>query len=134
MISASEALTLIKANPKVAIVGLSPKEDRPSYHVGQFLAGHDFKITPIHPAHPEIMGFAAKASLAELSPGEVDWIDLFLNPDRLMDLVDEIKRLKPKLVWCQIGVVNEEFNALIEGAGIPLIANVCPKIEWSRHG
>ena len=129
-----EALEIIKNNKKVAIIGLSPKNDRPSYHVGEFLMGLDFQITPVHPMHEEILGNKAIKSLEELTPGQVDWIDIFLNPTRLMPLVDEIVRLQPKLVWCQIGVVNEEFNQTLEAAGIAVIADHCPKIEWSIHG
>lgn len=133
MLTASQAVKIIKENTKVAIVGLSPKEDRPSFRVGHFLLDHGQSIIPIHPSHDEIIGLAAKPSLADLEPGEVDWIDLFVNPARLMDLMDDILRLKPKLVWCQLGVVNEEFNAKLEEAGIDYIADHCPKIEWSLH-
>ena len=132
MISAQEAIEFIKSNKKVAIVGLSPKDDRPSHHVGRFLQDLGFEITPIHPAHAEIIGCAAKASLAELAPGEVDWIDLFVNPTRLADLLPEIKRLQPKLVWCQLGVISEAFNAEVEAMGIKLIVDHCPKIEWGK--
>ncbi|OGH04424.1 MAG: hypothetical protein A2600_03980 [Candidatus Lambdaproteobacteria bacterium RIFOXYD1_FULL_56_27] len=134
MLTPAQATALIKSHPKVAIVGLSPKDDRPSYHVGQFLARNGFQITPIHPAHDEILGFPAKKSLTELAPGEVDWVDLFLNPSRLMDLLPELKRLRPKLVWCQLGVVDEAFNAALDEAKIPYIADRCPKIEWSQQG
>jgi len=133
-ISGKEALEYIQAHKKVAVVGLSPKVDRPSYRVGNFMQELGFEITPIHPAHSEILGCAAKASLADLQPGEVDWIDLFVNPTRLMDLLPEILRLKPGLVWCQLGVVDAEFNHAVEKAGISLIFDHCPKIEWGLHG
>ncbi|MDX2470168.1 MAG: CoA-binding protein [SAR324 cluster bacterium] len=127
----AKAIDLIKENKKVAIIGLSPKDDRPSYHVGEFLIGHGLEITPVHPVHEEILGLKAVKNLSQLAPGQVDWIDIFLNPKRLMDLLPEILRLQPKLVWCQIGVVDEEFNSAILDAGINLIFNHCPKIEWS---
>ena len=121
----------IKENKKVAILGLSPKDDRPSYHVGQFLMGHGFTVTPVHPMHEEILGMKAIKSLSELEPDQVDWLDLFLNPKRLTELLPEILRLKPKLVWCQLSVVNEEFNSALLDAGINLIFDHCPKIEWN---
>jgi len=134
MISSANAVQFIKSNPKVAIVGLSPKTDRPSFHVGSFLSSHGFKITPINPNADEILGFASKSSLADLSPGDVDWIDIFLNPARLMGILPDILRLRPKLVWCQIGVVNEEFRQRLEQEGIQFIEDKCPAIEWSAQG
>ncbi|OGG94633.1 MAG: hypothetical protein A2527_05460 [Candidatus Lambdaproteobacteria bacterium RIFOXYD2_FULL_50_16] len=130
MLDSKTAIEWIKKHKKVAIVGLSPKDDRPSYHVGQFLMAQGFEVTPIHPAHAEILGRPAKASLAQLAPGEIDWLDLFLNPSRLMDLLPEITRLKPGMVWCQLGVVDEEFNRKVEALGVLLVSDRCPKIEW----
>jgi predicted CoA-binding protein len=69
-----------------------------------------------------------------LDSGEVDWIDFFVNPGKLPEFIDEVIRLRPKLVWCQIGVVNADFNAAMEKAQIPFIVDLCPKIELERSG
>ncbi len=132
MINIEEALDIIRKNKTVAVLGLSPKTDRPSYKVGSFLFEKSFKIIPVNPAYDEILGQTGVKNLSELEPGSVDWLDLFVNPVRLMDLVGDIVRLSPKLVWCQIGVVNEDFNQALENAKIPYIADVCPKIEWDK--
>ena len=134
MLTAHEAVEVINQYKKVAIVGLSPKEDRPSFKVGNFMKNQGFEITSVNPGpFEEIIGRKNYRSLAELNPGDVDWIDLFVNATRLMGLLDEILRLKPKLVWCQLGVVNEAFNAELDKAGIPYIADACPKIELGGH-
>ena len=134
MLTAQEAVELINQYKKVAIVGLSPKEDRPSFRVGNFMKDQGFDITSVNPGpFDEIIGLKNHRSLAELNPGDVDWVDLFVNPTRLMGLLDDIKRLKPKLVWCQLSVVNDEFNAELDKAGIPYIADACPKIELGGH-
>jgi uncharacterized protein len=134
MLTAQEAVELINQYKKVAIVGLSPKEDRPSFRVGNFMKDQGFDITSVNPGpFDEIIGIKNHRSLAELNPGDVDWVDLFVNPTRLMGLLDDIKRLKPKLVWCQLSVVNDEFNAELDKAGIPYIADACPKIELGGH-
>ena len=130
MLTAQEAVELINQYKKVAIVGLSPKEDRPSNQVGRFLIDKGFNVVPINPGSDEILGQKCKKSLTELNPDEVDWIDLFVNPTRLADLLEEVVRLSPKLVWCQIGVVNEAFNQRLEKERIPYIADVCPKQAW----
>ena len=124
------ALAFIKDNKRVAVVGLSPKEDRPSNQVGRFLMDKGFSVIPINPVSEEILGQKCKKSLAELIPDEVDWLDLFVNPNRLGDLLEEVVRLSPKLVWCQIGVVNEVFNQRLEKEKIPYIADICPKQVW----
>lgn len=133
MLTAEEATNFIMENKNVAIVGLSPKEDRPSYRVGKFLQENDFKITPVNPVYREILGETSLKSLSFLEKNQVDWIDLFVNPQKLMEFVDEIIRLSPKLVWCQLGVVNDHFNKKLEEAGIPYIADRCPKIELEKR-
>ena len=126
------ALAFIRDNKRVAIVGLSPKEDRPSNQVGRFLIDKGFNVVAINSGSEEILGQKCQKSLAELSPDEVDWIDLFVNPNRLDDLQEEVVRLSPKFVWCQIGVVNEAFNQRLEKEKIPYIADVCPKQVWKK--
>lgn len=129
-VDVEDALAFIKDNKRVAVVGLSPKEDRPSNQVGSFLIDRGFNVVPVNPGPDEILGQKCKKSLADLSPDEVDWIDLFVNPTRLGDLLEDVVRLSPKLVWCQIGVVNEAFNQRLEKEKIPYIADVCPKQVW----
>jgi hypothetical protein len=132
MLNVTQALDFIRQNKKVAIVGLSPKEDRPSYRVAKFLIDKGFDIIPINPGYQAILGKPCLKQLTDLAPGAVDWVDLFVNPKRLMDLATGITTLSPKLVWCQIGVVNHQFNQSLEKAGIPYIADVCPKMEWEQ--
>jgi len=124
------ALDLIKQNERVAVVGISPKPDRPSNRVGKFLIEKGFRVVPINPGHKEILGHECKKSLGDLSPGEVDWIDMFVKSERLKDFLDDILRLSPKLVWCQIGVVDEDFNHRLEQEQISYIADICPKQVW----
>lgn len=132
MWTVTQALQFIQQHKKVAIVGLSPKEDRPSFRVASFLLEKGFDITPINPGCKAVFGRPCLKQLSELTPGSVDWVDLFVNPQRLMDLLEEIIALSPKLVWCQIGVVNQQFNQALSEAGIPFIADVCPKLEWEK--
>ena len=132
MLEIDKALSLIKEFKKVALVGMSAKTDRPSNRVGRFLMDKGFEVIPVNPGLKEIEGLKCRGSLADLTSNEIDWIDIFLNPNRLETLLPEIIRLSPKLVWCQIGVVNESFNQQLEKANIPYIANLCPKMEWQN--
>jgi len=129
-LNVDEALEIIRHHKRVAMVGLSPNTDRPSHKVAVFLLEKGFEIIPVNPVQKEILGRKCIASLEELDPEVVDWIDLFVSPARLADLANDIIRLSPMLVWCQIGVVNEAFNRRMRNAQIPYIADVCPKMEW----
>jgi predicted CoA-binding protein len=131
-LNVDEAMEIIRHHKRVAIVGLSPKEDRPSFRVGQFLLEKGFTVIPVNPVHKEIMGRPSVASLAELDPDSIDWVDFFVAPGRLPDFGNDIIRLSPKLVWCQLGVVNPDFNERLENAQIPFISDACPKIEWKE--
>ena len=133
MLTKTDALNFIKKHKKVAIVGLSPKTDRPSYRVGSFLIEKGFDIIPVNPAFEEILGKECVKSLGDLNPGDIDWIDLFVNPMRLMGLSQDIIQLSPKLVWCQLKIVNETFNQTMENENIPLIVDACPKIELGKN-
>lgn len=132
-LTVDQALDIIRHHKRVAIVGLSPKPDRPSNRVGQFLLEKGFDIVPVNPVHKEILGQPGVAQLADLDSESIDWVDFFVGPARLPDFANDIIRLSPKLVWCQIGVVNEEFNQRLENAQIPFITDVCPKIEWKEE-
>lgn len=130
MLTPASALEALKQLKTVAIIGLSPKTDRPSYHVGEFLQNKNFKIIPVTPKGGEILGETSKLSLAEIEEGSVDCLDFFVNGAKLPNFTEEVLRIKPKLVWCQITVVNDDFAAAMEKAGIPYVMDVCPKLEW----
>jgi uncharacterized protein len=130
LLSVNEALEIIRHHRRVAVVGLSPNQNRPSHKVAEFLIEKGFDILPVNPGHQTILGKPCVDGLADLEPEQVDWIDLFVSSQRLADLANDIIRLSPMLVWCQIGVVNEAFNRRMQNAQIPYIIDVCPKIEW----
>lgn len=129
MLKIVEALKIIEREKRVAVVGLSPKTDRPSYRVGKFLQDRGYKIIPVNPFYKEILGEKSVSKLSDLTPGSVGWVDMFVNPNRLMEFTDEIIELKPVLVWCQIGVVSVEFEREVEAAGIKVVMDRCPAID-----
>ncbi len=123
---------LLERVKSIAIVGASPKPARPAHQVQAFLQERGYEVFPVNPgqAGGEILGRPAYARLAEL-PRPVDMIDVFRNPAQVPKLVEEILALpwKPKLIWMQLGVVNEEAAAMARNAGIAVVMNRCPKIE-----
>lgn len=125
---------LAKVN-SIAVVGASSNPARPSYGVMAYLLDKGYFVTPVNPgqAGGDILGQDVAADLDEL-PGPVDMIDVFRNSAAIPALVDEILALdwKPKLVWMQLGVRDDESAARLEAAGIAVIMNRCPAIEL-RH-
>jgi uncharacterized protein len=119
----------------IAVLGASPNEARPSFGVMRFLIGKGYDITPVNPgqAGGEILGQSVVASLADLS-APVDMIDVFRASEAIPAIADEILALpwKPKLVWLQLGIRNDEAAAKLEAQGITVIMNRCPAIELNH--
>ncbi|MFW5990269.1 MAG: CoA-binding protein [Campylobacterales bacterium] len=123
---------VVKNSKTVAIVGLSPKEDKDSNKVGRYLQEHGYKIIPIYPKEDEILGEKVYRSLSDID-GEIDIVDIFRNAEAAGAIVDEaIKRGSIKCVWLQLGVVNNEAIKRAEDAGMKAIQNRCLKIEHGR--
>lgn len=112
----------------VAVVGISKKEDRDSHRVAAYLKAHGFKLVPVNPQLDEVLGEKCYARLADI-PFPVDVVDVFRKPSALVELAEEIIPIKPKAVWFQLGVVNNEAARKLEQAGIEVVQNACIKIE-----
>lgn len=111
---------------KLAVVGLSNKPDRPSYHVSEEMQARGHKIIPVTPKGDEILGEKVYRSLAEI-PFPVDVVQVFRAPEYAMDVVRDIARMetKPKVLWMQEGVVNDEAVAEAEKMGIRAVQDIC---------
>jgi len=108
----------------VAVVGLSPKADRPSYVVAQALQGYGYRIVPVRPAVDEVLGERAYAHLAAL-PGPVDLVDVFRAPEYVDEIVDACIAQKIPALWLQEGVVNEAAARRAQAAGIWVVMDRC---------
>ena len=119
----------------IAMVGASPNDVRPSYFVLKYLLAKGFSVFPINPGHAgkEILGRTVYASLADL-PQPVDMVDIFRAASAVPGIVDQVLKLDllPKVVWMQLGVRHDEAAARAEAAGIKVVMNRCPKIEYGK--
>lgn len=119
----------------IAMVGASANDVRPSFFVLKYLLAKGFSVFPINPGHAgkEILGRTVYARLANL-PGPVDMVDIFRGSAAVPGVLEEILRLDPlpKVIWMQLGVRNDEAAARAEAAGIKVVMNRCPKIEYGK--
>ncbi|MCA0031803.1 CoA-binding protein [Mesorhizobium sp. B263B2A] len=119
----------------IAMVGASANDVRPSYFVLKYLLAKGFSVFPINPgqAGKEILGRMTYARLADI-PEPIDMVDIFRAPAAVPGIVDEALLLDPlpKVIWMQLGVRHDEAAARAEAAGIKVVMNRCPKIEYGK--
>ncbi len=117
----------------IAIVGASPNWNRPSYFVMKYLQDKGYKVYPVNPraAGEEILGEKALASLADV-PETVDMIDIFRSSEAAGPVTDDAIAHGAKTVWMQLTVRNDEAAARAEAAGLDVVMDRCPKIEYAR--
>lgn len=126
---------ILNAVKTVAIVGASANDVRPSFFVTKYLIDKGYEVFPINPGHAgkEILGRMTYAKLADV-PAAIDMVDIFRASDAVPPIVDEALALTPvpKVIWMQLTVRHDEAAAKAEAAGIKVVMNRCPKIEYAR--
>ncbi|MHC4067748.1 MAG: CoA-binding protein [Planctomycetota bacterium] len=121
----------------IAMVGISPRWNRPSFFAMKYLQAKGYRIVPVNPgaAGQTILGETCYASLAEV-PGPIDMVDVFRDAEAAGAVVDEAIALKAdkgiRVVWMQLGIRNDAAAARGAAAGLTVIMNRCPKIEYGR--
>jgi predicted CoA-binding protein len=119
----------------IAMVGISPKDNRPSYFAFKYLQERGYRMIPVNPgqAGKQILGQKVYARLADI-PEPVDMVDIFRASEYVLPIVREALTLnpKPKVIWMQLTVRNDEAARLAEAAGLKVVMNRCPKIEYGR--
>ncbi len=117
----------------VAVVGISPKEDRPSYIVASYLKSKGYRIIPVRPDGDKILGEKVYRSLKEI-PEEigVEVVDIFRRSEDVPPIVDEAIQQKAKVIWMQEGVIHNEAKAKAEKAGLKVVMDRCMKKDHQR--
>jgi uncharacterized protein len=124
---------ILASSRVIAMVGASANTSRPSYFAMKYLQQKGFTVIPVNPgqAGNEILGEKVYASLAEIEV-PVDIVDIFRASDAALGITRDAIRIGAKVVWMQLGVRNEEAARLAEAAGLKVVMNRCPKIEYGR--
>lgn len=116
-----------------AVVGLSTDRTRTAWSIAELLQSRGKRIVPIHPDAPTVLGEQGYATLAEV-PFPVDVVDVFRRSEAAGEFADQAVAIGARGVWFQLGVVDEAAFGRTRAAGVPMVMDTCPAIEWRRRG
>ena len=124
---------ILTRNHTIAMVGASATTSRPSYFAMKYLKEKGFRIIPVNPGQEgqTILGEKVYGSLAAI-PDKVDIVDIFRNSEAALGITREAIAIGASVVWMQLGVRNDDAARLAEDAGLEVVMNRCPKIEYGR--
>lgn len=132
IINDDAGLRRILENHKViAMVGLSPKAERPSNGVARFLMARGYTVIPVNPGQKEILGQPCYPDLRSI-PVKVDMVDVFRNADDVPPIADEAIAIGAKSLWLQLGIIHAAAAEKAAAAGLDVVMDRCPKIEIPR--
>ena len=131
MSTIAELRRILKTNHTIAVVGLSADWYRPSYFAAKYMQEHGFRIIPVNPKYDEILGEKCYPNLKAI-PEPVDIVDVFRKPDDCVPIAQEAVAIGAKVLWLQLGVVNEEAARVAEAGGLEVVMDRCVKIEYAR--
>jgi predicted CoA-binding protein len=122
---------ILKTSRVIAVVGLSADWFRPSYFAAKYMMEHGYRIIPVNPRYPEILGQKCYASLRDI-PEDVDLVDVFRKTGDVPPIADDAIAIGAKVLWQQIGVKNEAAAGKAQAAGLDAVMDRCVKIEHAR--
>jgi predicted CoA-binding protein len=132
MIPAAEQVVSIRRilndSKTIAVVGLSPKPQRPSHQVACYLMEAGYTIIPVNPGQDSILGLPCYPDLRAI-PTQVDMVDIFRRPEAVLPIVEDAIAIGAKFIWMQEGIVNEQAAAKAEAAGLLVVMDRCTKID-----
>jgi predicted CoA-binding protein len=128
----AEISAIVRSARTVAIVGLSPNELRPSNFVGFYLQRHGYRVIPVNPREPEILGERSYPSLAEI-PEHVDVVDVFRQPGAVPAIAEEAVAIGAGALWLQFGVISPEGAEIARRGGLGVVMDRCLKVEHARY-
>jgi predicted CoA-binding protein len=122
---------ILRRSKTIAVVGLSAQWHRPSYFAAKYMQEHGYRVIPVNPGYPEILGEKCYKSLREI-PEKVDIVDCFRKSVEIPAIADDAIAIGAKVLWMQLGVENGDARRKAEAAGLEVIENRCVKIEHGR--
>lgn len=133
MTDADDMKQLLEETRTIAVVGLSPRPERPSYGVARYLIAMGYKVIPVNPTVDEVLGLKSYPDLQSI-PEPVDVVDIFRRSEHVPPIVEQAIAIGAKAVWMQLGVMHAEAAAQAEAVGLAVVMNRCMSIEHQRLG
>jgi predicted CoA-binding protein len=122
----------VLASPRtIAVVGCSPSADRDSHRIARLLQQKGHRVIPVNPGYQEILGEICYSTLREV-PGAVEMVDIFRRSEHVAPIVDEAIEMGAKIIWMQLGVIDEAAASKAQEAGLTVVMDRCPAIEYRR--
>jgi predicted CoA-binding protein len=115
----------------VAVVGCSPNPERDSHRIAKLLQARGHRVIPVNPGQRSILGETCYASLRDI-PEPVDMVDIFRRSEEVAPIVDDAIAVGARIVWMQLGVIDEQAAAKAQNAGLTVVMDRCPAIEYRR--
>jgi uncharacterized protein len=115
----------------IAVVGLSAQWYRPSYFAAKYMQDHGYRIVPVNPNYSEVLGEKCYEKLSDI-PDPVDIVDCFRKPAEMPAIARDAVKIHAKVLWMQLGIVNDEAEKIAADGGLEVVANRCVKIEHAR--
>ena len=115
----------------IAVVGMSPKPERPSHYVAMYMKEQGYNIIPINPGHNEIVGMKSFPSLLDI-PQTIDVVDVFRRSEYVLPIAESAVAVRSKALWLQDGVINEDGAELAKNAGLLVVMDDC-MLRWHRQ-
>ena len=122
---------ILKENRTIAVVGLSADWYRPSYFAAKYMQEHGFRVIPVNPKYEEILGEKCYPDLKSI-PDKIDIVDVFRKPADCVPIAQDAVAIGAKVLWLQLGVVNEEAERIALEGGLDVVMDRCVKIEYAR--
>lgn len=115
----------------IAVVGMSKNSNKPAHYVPKYLHQNGYNVIPVNPTATEILGKTCYSSLLDI-PSKIDIVDIFRPSDQVMPIVADSIKIKPKVIWLQEGIHNQEAEEIAKKSGIDVIFNRCMLAEHQR--
>jgi uncharacterized protein len=122
---------ILRRSRTIAVVGLSAQWHRPSYFAAEYMQEHGYRVIPVNPGYPEILGEKCYKSLRDI-PEKVDIVDCFRRSAEIPAIADDAIAIGALVLWMQLGVENGDARRKAEAAGLEVVENRCVKIEHGR--
>ncbi len=122
---------ILKENRTIAVVGLSANWYRPSFFAAKYLKDHGYRVIPVNPMYPEVLGERCYPDLASI-PESVEVVDCFRRAEEIPALAEQAVAIGAKVLWMQLGVVSEEGARIAREGGLEVVMDRCMKIEFAR--